>query len=225
MHYHDDQKLEQSPVVANCCMNRERDLNGTNGYDVELGFQPLKFLDDKVAENGMARWLDLCCGSGKALIQAANIIRCDRLPIEIIGVDLVGMFVAHSSTQLTLIEASLSTWSPIGSFDLITCIHGLHYIGDKLGLVSRACSWLNHDGLFVANLDTGNLRLNPGGKSSRAFAKVLRQAGVEYQPRKRLLRCEGHRGLSLPFTYVGADDEAGPNYTKQPVVNSYYEQR
>lgn len=225
MLYHDDKDLEQSPVVANCCMNRERDLNGTNGYEVEIGFQPLKFLADKLAQNGMARWLDLCCGSGRALIQAVNIIERDCLPIEVIGVDLAGMFAVHSSSQLTMIEASLSTWSPAGAFDLITCIHGLHYIGDKLGLVSRACSWLNHDGLFVANLDAGNLRLNPGGKSSRTFAQVLRQAGIEYQPRKRLIRCDGHRTLSLPFVYVGADDEAGPNYTKQPVVNSFYEQR
>jgi SAM-dependent methyltransferase len=225
MHYDNDKELEQSPVVANCCMNRERDLNGTNGYDVEIGFHPLKFLGNKAAQNGIVRWLDLCCGSGKALIQAANTIERDRLRIEVIGVDLVGMFVAHSSSQLTLIEASLSTWSPVGSFDLITCIHGLHYIGDKLGLISRACSWLSHDGLFVANIDAGNLRLNPGGKSSRVFAQMLRQAGIEYQPRKRLIRCDGHRSLSLPFIYVGADDEAGPNYTKQPVVNSYYEQR
>jgi hypothetical protein len=39
MLYNDDQQLEQSPVVANCCMNRERDLSGTNGYDIEIGFQ------------------------------------------------------------------------------------------------------------------------------------------------------------------------------------------
>lgn len=225
MLYNDDQQLEQSPVVANCCMNRERDLSGTNGYDVEIGFQPHRFLGDKAAAHGKARWLDLCCGTGKALIQAAKIIERDLLPIEIVGVDLVGMFMPNSSKQLTLIESSLSTWNPEGDFDLITCIHGLHYIGDKLGLITRACSWLNHEGLFVANLDCGNLRLNPVGASNRVFAKELRQAGVEYLTNKRLVRCEGHRRLSLPFDYVGADDEAGPNYTKQPVVNSYYERR
>lgn len=225
MLYNDDQQLEQSPVVANCCMNRERDLSGTNGYDVEIGFQPLSFLADKVAANGTARWLDLCCGTGKALSQAATIIERDGLPMEIVGVDLVGMFVTNTSRSLTLIEASLSTWSPVESVDLITCIHGLHYIGDKLGLISRACTWLNHEGLFVANLDYENLRLNPGGASSRVFAKELRQAGLEYLRTKRLIRCERHRRLSLPFVYVGADDEAGPNYTKQPVVNSYYERR
>lgn len=223
MLYNDDQKLEQSPVVANCCMNRERDLSGTNGYDVEIGFHPLNFLCDKVASNGKAQWLDLCCGTGKALIQAATIIERDGIPIDIVGVDLVGMFATNRSRSLSLIEASLSTWSPEKSFDLITCIHGLHYIGDKLGLISRACSWLSKEGLFVANLDTGNLRLNPGGSSNRIFAKELRQAGVEYLTTKRLIRCQGHRGLALPFDYVGADDEAGPNYTKQPVVHSYYE--
>lgn len=225
MLYNDDQQLEQSPVVANCGMNRERDLNGTNGYDVEISFQPLSFLNDQLATNGSVRWLDLCCGTGKALIQAATIIERDGMHIDIVGVDLVGMFMPHSSKHLALIEASLSTWKPAETFDLITCIHGLHYIGNKLGLIARACSWLNHDGLFVASLDTGNLRLNPGGSSSRVFAKELRQAGVEYLSNKRLISCEGHRRLSLPFVYIGADDEAGPNYTKQPVVNSYYVRR
>ncbi len=206
-------------------MNRERDLSGTNGYDVELGFQPLSFLRDKVTTNGMARWLDLCCGTGKALTQAAKIIERDGLAIEIVGVDLVAMFAENRSRSLNLIAASLSTWDPAGTFDLITCIHGLHYIGDKLGLIARACSWLNHDGRFVASLDSGNLRLQPGGSSSRVFTKSLRHAGVEYLPSKRLIRCEGHRKLSLPFVYVGADDDAGPNYTKQPVVNSHYERR
>lgn len=225
MLYSNDNELEQSPVVANCCMNRERDLGGTNGYAVEIGFQPLNFLGDNVGSNGKARWLDLCCGTGKALIQAATIIERDELPFEIVGVDLVGMFLRHSSRHLALIEASLSIWKPAGAFDLITCIHGLHYIGDKLGLIARACSWLNADGLFVANLDLENLRLNPGGTTSRVFPSEWRKKGVECISSKRLIKCAGNRELSLPFSYVGADDEAGPNYTKQPVVNSYYERR
>lgn len=216
----DDKQLEQSPVVANCCMNRERDLTGPNGYDIEIGFQPVEFLRDKVAANGTARWLDLCCGTGKALTQAATVIELE--PIEIVGVDLVGMFVKQSSRQLTLLEASLSTWSSEGHFDLITCIHGLHYIGDKLGLITRACAWLTSNGMFVANLETSNLRLSPNGSPSRIFAKELRQAGLEVLTQRRLVTCHGHCRLSLPFAYVGADDQAGPNYTKQPVVNSHY---
>ena len=39
-----DDELERSAVVANCRMNRERGLVGSNGYAVELGFDPLDFL-------------------------------------------------------------------------------------------------------------------------------------------------------------------------------------
>ena len=39
-----DDMLERSAVVANCRMNRERDLLGSNGYDRELGFNPIDFL-------------------------------------------------------------------------------------------------------------------------------------------------------------------------------------
>lgn len=37
----DDDQLERSAVVANCRMNRERGLLGTNGYGRELGLDPL----------------------------------------------------------------------------------------------------------------------------------------------------------------------------------------
>lgn len=61
-------ELEDSPVVANCTMNRERDLRGSNGYEVELGFDPLEWLQGRWARQSTVRWLDLCCGCGKALI-------------------------------------------------------------------------------------------------------------------------------------------------------------
>ncbi len=112
MRYIDDKELEQSAVVANCCMNRYRDRCGTNGYDVEDALHPLTFLGNKVANDGKAVWLDICCGTGKALVQAATIIERDGLPIEIVGMDAVGMFKPHSSTHLALIEASLSVWKP-----------------------------------------------------------------------------------------------------------------
>ena len=35
-----DDELERSAVVANCRMNRERNLLGSNGYDRELGLNP-----------------------------------------------------------------------------------------------------------------------------------------------------------------------------------------
>ncbi len=38
-------ELEDSPVVANCTMNRERDLRGSNGYEVEVGFDALQWIN------------------------------------------------------------------------------------------------------------------------------------------------------------------------------------
>jgi tRNA G46 methylase TrmB len=69
-----DAELERSAVVANCAMNRERQLAGVNSYARELGFSPLGFLWSRLAgrpEPARAGWLDLCCGTGRALIQAA----------------------------------------------------------------------------------------------------------------------------------------------------------
>lgn len=144
-----DEILERSAVVANCRMNRERNLVGSNGYAGELGLNPLDFLKGRVA--GLpAAWLDLCCGTGRALIEPARVIPAEGLAprIEIVGVDLVGMFDRPDPglSWLRLIEASLSTWRPERPHDLITCVHGLHYIGDKLGMIARAASWLVEDG-------------------------------------------------------------------------------
>lgn len=214
-----DDELERSAVVANCRMNRERDLTGTNGYTKELGFHPLDFLKERAAGRPAA-WLDLCCGSGKALIQATEVIQAEGSDIEVVGVDLVGMFrrAAPDTTRLRLIESSLTSWRPERSFDLITCVHGLHYVGDKLGLIARAASWLADEGAFVASLDLANVKL-PGG---RAVIADLRRAGVEYDLRRRLIQCRGRKSLDLSFRYLGADDRAGPNYTGQPAVDSYY---
>jgi hypothetical protein len=35
-------------------------------------------------------------------------------------------------------------------YDLITCVHGLHYAGDKLAALARAASWLTPGGLISA---------------------------------------------------------------------------
>jgi SAM-dependent methyltransferase len=221
----DDDELERSAVVANCRMNRERSLLGTNGYDRELGFDPLRFLEARTATGLHASWLDLCCGTGKALTQAAEIIHAERQSVEIVGVDLVGMFDRPDPALscLRLVEASLNTWRPDRSFDLITCVHGLHYLGDKLGLIARATSWLVEDGLFVANLDLHNLKISDGRDLARRIASDLRRAGLVYDRRRRLVSCRGRREVNLPYRYLGADDQAGPNYTGQSVVDSYYE--
>jgi trans-aconitate methyltransferase len=144
--------------------------------------------------------------------------------VTLIGVDLVSMFDRFPSDdlRLRLCEASVMTWEPEGRFDLITCVHGLHYVGDKLGLLQRAASWLDGDGLLLAHLDFDNLRLSDGQAARREFRKVLREQGLTYRDHKHLLCCQGHRTLHLPYHYLGADDRAGPNYTGQDAVNSYY---
>ncbi len=223
-----DEQLERSAVVANCRMNRERNLDGTNGYARELGFHPLEFLKARAANGAPVAWLDLCRGTGKALIEASRRARVERFStrFEITGVDLVGMFAAPDAglEGLKLVEASLRTWRPEGRFDLITCVHGLHYVGDKLGLIARAASWLADDGRFAANLDLTNLKVDarPAG---RPFLANLRRAGLLYHRKRRLLECQGRTVLTFPYRYQGADDCAGPNSTGQPAVDSYYEAR
>jgi SAM-dependent methyltransferase len=208
-------------------MNRERNLVGTNGYDKELGLNPLDFLRGRVASGYDPAWLDLCCGTGRALIEAARIVTAEGLGsrIGIVGVDLVGMFLTPDPylIGLRLVEASLRTWRPEGQFDLITCVHGLHYVGDKLGLIARAASWLVEDGRFVANLALENVKVASDPNSDRKMVFQLRRAGLEYDRRRRLVVCLGRKNLKLPYRYLGADDRAGPNYTGQAAVNSFYE--
>ncbi len=188
-------------------MNRERRLAGRDGYSRVLGFDILGLPPG-------ARWLDLCCGSGRALLDAA----AARPDLDITGVDLVGYFAAAGPVRFE--TASITAWEPDGAFDLITCVHGLHYVGDKLGALRRAASWLSDGGVFVANFDVAGVRL-PGG--ARRVLPALREAGFAYAPRARRIRCTGRFDGALPFRYLGADDRAGPNYTGQPAVHSYYE--
>lgn len=225
-----DTVLERSSVVANCEMNRERGLNGSNGYSRELGFDVLSELQRRLqGADGPVRWLDLCCGSGRALTDAAGQLAragsADRL--EIIGVDLVDYFASSTSpAQVRLITASIATWAPPAGmvFDLITCVHGLHYVGDKLAVLTRATSWLTVDGVFAASFDTTSVRRADGEPLGRALTAALRNNGFHYDSRnRRVTRSSRNADPALPFTYLGADDAAGPNYTGQPAVHSYYD--
>ena len=207
--------LEASSVVANRVMNRERRLTGRDGYSRVLGFDIVEFL----AGRGPARWLDLCCGSGRALLDAAEILP----DVEITGVDLVGYFAATSQPRVSFETASIGTWQPDGAFDLITCVHGLHYVGDKLGALTRAASWLAPGGVFVASFDAAGVRMSDGAPTARRLTSALKAAGFEHDGRARRIRRTGHLATTLPFRYLGADDRAGPNYTGQPAVHSYYD--
>ena len=108
-------------------------------------------------------------------------------------------------------------------YDLITCVHGLHYIGDKLALIRQAASWLTANGRFLANLDLANF-LRPDGESlGREMARQFEYKGLKFDRRRHLLTCAGEQAIMFEYEYVGADDQAGPNYSGQEVVNSYYD--
>ena len=221
----DDRSLEQSDVVANSTMNRQRGLTGVNSYTRDLGFDLLAYLRQRLQERGQVAWLDLCCGTGRALIEAAQTLPGSSVAIT--GVDLVPMFapVPTGLDGLRLIASPLGDWTPDRPYDLITCVHGLHYLGDKLDAITRAVPWLAEDGRFLAHLDPASLRLREGETERIAGPEVLRALraqGLTYDPRKHLLSADGRRALSLPFRYLGADDASGPNYTGQPAIASVY---
>jgi SAM-dependent methyltransferase len=224
-----EEALEQSAVVANCRMNREREVVGTNSYAADLRINPVDFLKDRLADRRTAAWLDLCCGTGRALIQAARHLHElgleDRATIH--GVDLVAMFdpVSTDVSCLTLKAVPAREWTPQIEYDLITCVHGLHYVGDKLGLIARAASWLKSDGLFIAHLDLDNVKLVTGRWFAGSLGRRFRQAGLVYDRRHLLISCRGKRAVEFPYMYEGADDSAGPNFTGQPAVDSYYSRR
>jgi SAM-dependent methyltransferase len=219
-----------SAVVANCAMNRERQLAGVNSYARELGFDPLEVVLARArgggrAQGGAVAWLDLCCGSGRALIQAARRVREAGLAgqVDLAGVDLVDAFDAApgSVPGLELVCAPVGDWEPTRSFDVITCVHGLHYIGDKLALLTRAAGWLTPAGRLAADLDLSAVRVG-GPAAARRLRSRLRASGFAYNARRRQITCAGRIDVRLPYAYLGADDRAGPGYTGQPAVTSYY---
>lgn len=222
----DDDSLERSPIVANSRMNRERMAIGGNSYQRELGLNPIDFLTDRLQAAPSVSWLDLCCGRGRALIEAAECYRnSERMDcVSIHGVDLVDHFdaIPDGLPCLFLETASLHRWQSSRTHDLITCVHGLHYVGDKLSLIERAASWLNSDGVFVANFDPANLRQADGRPFGRRVVRRLRDCGLTWNARRHLLTCRGARSVTFGFCYVGANDSAGPNFTGQDAVDSCY---
>ena len=107
-------------------------------------------------------------------------------------------------------------------FDLITCVHGLHYLGDKLDILKRTTSWLTNDGLIIAHLDLNNLWIIERDKVKPMPRKLLSGAGLKYNNRTKLLSFENQQELIFELEYLGADDCAGANYTGQAAVNSFY---
>lgn len=216
-----DAQLEASDIVANCCMNRERKLSGTNSYAKELRTDLLAFLTERLSQNEHISWLDLACGSGAALIGAAEYFASQHNSIRLEGMDLVDAF---SPTDLPVSHsvASLHRWQPERNYTLITCVHGLHYVGDKIQVMQTALSALEADGCFLANLDHRSLVLHQGSKRRFLNRRDLDEIGLDYQARHRIASGRWQPKLPSKWTYLGADDQVGPNYTGQPAVTSHY---
>src|SRR5579884_1953007 len=120
-----DEELARSEIVANLRMNRERVAVGPNSYAKDLGLNPLEFLIRRVWAGRDVAWLDLCCGEGNALIEAARFFAGHRLErrVALAGVDLVDMFlpVPQDFPFLNLHVARVDGWRPEIEFDLVTC--------------------------------------------------------------------------------------------------------
>jgi SAM-dependent methyltransferase len=220
----DEQKLAWSPTVANCRMNRERNSSGINSYEQELKFKPEAFLQERIEETGTASWLDLCCGHGKALAQAAEYLYKKSLQdhVKLVGVDLIGDFIEidPSIKNLRFERGTVTEMKRKESYDLVTCVHGFHYLGDKLKVIEAVVSSLKPNGRFIANLDVNNIAIK--GRDAIRLKTLFEQNGLSYSSRTKLLTKTGPSNIHFGLQYLGADDGHGPNYTGQDSVTSYY---
>lgn len=221
-----ENELVWSWVVANSKMNRKRNASGVNSYEKELKIKPEVILEALIHHFGSVKWLDVCCGEGKALIQAAEYLAAKGLQDKAIlkGIDLVDAFqpIPATITCVDLEIKSMVEWTSSEQYDFITCVHGIHYIGDKLKVLSTIFSLLSEQGIFIANLDLNNIHfLNDDAQ--KYLKSIFTQNDIQYNSRTRLITCKGPRQINFNVTYKGANDEAGPNYTGQDAVCSVYE--
>ena len=139
------------------------------------------------------------------------------------GIDLVNYFAAMpvQANCLNFLVTPVDVWEPGDKYDLITCVHGLHYVGDKLSVLKKAMRNLKDTGVFQANLDIKNIYIkdiNPG----KYLENIFSNNNIQYNSKTRIITCTGPRDIDFSIAYLGANDQAGPNYTGQEAVGSYY---
>ena len=220
------EELLFSPVVANATMNRGRGLSGVNSYERDLRFSVTEFLAERVRERGAALWYDPCCGEGRALVEAGSQFAVSEWgrQVQIVGVDLVGMFAPEQTPNVTLTAADVTAFTLDRPADLITCVHGLHYLGDKLGFLQRAYAMLAPGGLLLAHLDADNLRASGSGASVwRQAVRHAAKGGVTLDFKGHVLRlARAEPSLDFGVTFQGATVSEEPNYTGIIVIDSWY---
>lgn len=152
------------------------------------------------------------------------VVHQDRLRLH--GLDLVDFFAPIPAQVhcVQLFTGSIVTWQPpLPVYHFISCIHGLHYVGDKLLAIAQLLQWLAPNGKLVASFDLASVQVqdDPQGKSALAW---FAQAGVVYDAQRKLISAQSPAFdlPNFPHFYLGADDNAGKNYTGQEAVVSYY---
>lgn len=221
-----EEQLIWSPVVANNRMNRKRQASGVNSYEQDLSFMPEVYLNRCLEQQGYVKWLDLCCGEGNALLQYAKAVTAEGRAdcVTLTGIDLVDQFqpIPPFMHCLQFKTGSLVNWAYEEQYDLITCVHGFHYIGDKLKALANSLRAISNTGTMIANLDINSIKI-AGDNSEQYLKKVFRENDMAYNARKKVLQCTGPRNIDFGLVYKGANDKAGPNYTGQDAVDSYYQ--
>jgi SAM-dependent methyltransferase len=207
-------------------MNRNRGLSGVNSYAVELGFDILLWLMDRARLHGNAFWCDACCGEGEALSDARSVLDKSEIGknIAFVGVDLIGGVIDFRSPNIVI--GDVATYDPGRPVDLITCVHGLHYIGDKVGLLEHFYSILAPGGMIACNIDFANVLV--GGTPVKSWNALARSTGMKrmnatFRKHVLILHKSGVLPIRFGLKYCGAEISAEPNYTGITVINSWYE--
>lgn len=218
--------LLSSSVVANATMNRGRGLSGVNSYERDLRFSITEFLAERLRERGGAVWYDACCGQGKALVEAGRQFAAAGWghQVQIVGVDLVPMFTPEKAPNVNLQAADVAAWTLERPADLITCVHGLHYLGDKLGFLQNAYSMLAPGGLLLGHLDVSNvLAVESGLPLWRQAARYAVKNDAVLEIKGHVLRVQRTNApLDFGVTYQGGTVSKQSNYTGITVIDSWY---
>lgn len=227
MDFVSDHELLNSPVVANSIMNRSRALKGVNSYERDLKFDISQFILNRIKHNGAVNWCDICCGEAKALLAMYDILCAgySGKNIELFGIDLVVNKAYDLSTDkihLCITEGNVMEYPLPFKAELITCVHGLHYIGDKLGLLQRLYADLEIQGVLIAHIDPDNLKLPMDWK---ALLRSIRKNGVDIVYKNHIITItKNDRDFIHGLVYKGATISETPNYTGIIAVDSCYEQ-
>jgi SAM-dependent methyltransferase len=226
-----------SDIVVNAAMNRGRRFTGVNSYTRDLRqFDIAAFLQKRIETHPSRTvcWLDVCCGEGRALTDASRLWSGTAWAarLEIIGLDLWDDLPPSQESldgpALRFVAADVAEWVPDAPVDLITCVHGLHYLPDKLGFLERAYSWIAPDGgLLLAHLDAENVRQYENKMSLwPMLSRRVRQQGVPLCFSNHLLRIErtpdSPNTLTFGTAFKDRTVSPRPNFSGMTVVDSWY---